>query len=142
VAELVAVFCSGAFFGAALYINAAQHPAALEAGAAFAIRFFSPMYRRAAPMQVALAVVGALAGLWAWWGGAGSLWWIAALLLFSVIPVTLVWIQPVNDQLMAPGRDPEAPDTVRPLRRWGSLHAARTILSGLGFVLMLAGVSR
>jgi hypothetical protein len=40
--EFVATFCSGVFFGVALCITWVQHPAALEVGPAFAVRFFSP----------------------------------------------------------------------------------------------------
>lgn len=139
--EFVSVFCSGVFFGAALYITLAQHPAALEVGASFAGRFFGPMYRRAAGMQVALAALGTLAGLWTWWHGSGLLWLIGALLLFAVVPFTLVRIMPINNQLLAPGREPEAPDTEALLRRWGSLHVVRTILSGLAFVLLLGALA-
>lgn len=137
-AEFVAVFCSGAFFGAALYITVAQHPAALEAGAPVAGRFFPPMYRRAATLQVALAVVGTLAGLSAWWRGAGLPWLAGALLLFAVIPFTLLRMMPVNKQLLALDRDADAPETEALLRRWGPLHAVRTVLSGLAFALLLA----
>lgn len=64
-AEFISVFSTGVFFGAALYITTAQHPATLEAGVPFAGRFFPPMYRRASILQVALAVLGTLGGLWA-----------------------------------------------------------------------------
>ena len=133
----IAVFCSGVFFGAALYIAVAQHPAALEIGASFAARFFPLMYRRAANLQAALAAVGTLAGLWAWWVAGGLSWLLGTLLLFAVIPFTLIRIMPVNRQLLAPGRDPEAPDTEVLLRRWASLHAVRTVLGGLAFALLL-----
>jgi Anthrone oxygenase len=139
--EFIAVFCSGVFFGAALYITLAQHPASLEAGPSFAARFFSPMYRRAAPMQVALAALGTLAGLWTWWRGAGVLWLLGSLSLFAVIPFTLVRIMPVNNQLLAPGRDAEAADTEPLLHRWGALHAVRTVLSGLAFVVLLGALA-
>jgi hypothetical protein len=135
--EVVAVFCSGVFFGAALYISLAQHPALLEVGAPFASRFFAPMYRRAAVLQVALAAVGTVSGLWAWWWGSGLPWLIGAVLLFSVVPFTLIRIAPVNHELLAPGRDPEAADTELLLRRWGWLHAFRTVLSGLSFVVLV-----
>jgi len=46
--KLLAIYCCGVFFGAALYISLVQHPAVLETGADFAARFFRPMYRRAA----------------------------------------------------------------------------------------------
>ena len=139
--EFVAIFCCGSFFGAALYITLAQHPAALEVGPSFAGRFFGPMYRRAAAMQVALAALGTLAGLGAWWHGSGFAWLAGALLLFAVVPFTFIRIMPVNNQLLAPGRDPEASDTEALLRRWGGLHAVRTALSGLAFVLLLGALT-
>jgi hypothetical protein len=139
--EFLAVFSSGGFFGAALYITLAQHPAALEVGPAFAVRFFGPMYRRAAPMQVAFAVLGTLAGLWAGLRGFGSMWLLGALLLIAVIPFTLLRIAPINNELLAPGRDAEAADTELLLRRWGSLHAVRTVLSGLAFLVFVAALA-
>jgi len=141
VIELVSVFCCGVFFGAALYITLVQHPAALEVGPSFAGRFFGPMYRRGAAMQAALAVLGTLAGLWTWWRGSGLLWLCGALLLFAVVPFTLVCIKPINDQLLAPGREPEAADTESLLRHWGSLHAVRTVLSGVAFALLLGALA-
>jgi len=141
VLKFTSVFCCGVFFGAALYITLAQHPAALEVGPSFAGRFFAPMYRRASAMQVALAALGTLAGLGAWWQGSGLVWLTGAVLLFAVIPFTLVRIMPVNNQLLAPGRNPEALDTEALLRRWGSLHAVRTALSGLAFVLFLGALA-
>ena len=139
--EFVAIFCCGAFFGASLYITLVQQPAALEVGPSFAGRFFAPMYRRASVMQVPLALVGTLAGLVAWCQRAGIGWLLGALLLLAVIPFTLVRMLPVNHQLLAPGRDPEAPDTETLLLRWGALHAVRTILSGLAFVLLLGALA-
>jgi hypothetical protein len=141
VVEFIAVFCCGVFFGAAFYVTVAQHPAALEVGPSFAGRFFAPMYRRAAALQVVLAALGTLAGLGAWWRGSGFVWLVGALFLFSVVPFTLVRIMPINDQLVAPGRNPEAPDTEALLRRWGVLHSVRTALGGVAFVLFLGALA-
>ena len=54
VTKILAIFCCGVFFGAALYISLVQHPAALETGNDFAARFFPLMYRRAAILQANL----------------------------------------------------------------------------------------
>lgn len=118
----------------------AQHPATLEIGAASAGRFFPLMYRRAAPMQAALAAAGTAGGLWTWWRDGGGAWLAGALLLFAVIPFTLIVIMPVNDQLRASDRTAEAADTEQLLRRWGVLHAVRTILGGAAFAVMLAAL--
>lgn len=135
--EVLALFGCGTFFGAAVYISLAQHPAALEAGVPTAARFFPPMYRRAAAMQVALAVVGTVAGIGAWWAGSGLPWLVGASLLFAVVPFTLLVIKPVNNRLLNPDRDPSDADTETLLHRWGLLHAARSVLSGVAFLVFL-----
>ena len=141
-AEIIATFACGVFFGAAFYISVAQHPASLETGAAFAGRFFPPMYRRASALQICAALVGTVAGIVAWFQGAGFEWLAGSLLLLAVIPFTFLWIMPVSNQLLAPGRDPEAPDTEVLLRRWAPLHGVRTALSGVSFLLFLVGLGQ
>lgn len=137
--EAAALIATLTFFGAALYVNAVQHPASLEAGAAWIGRFFEPMYRRAAAMQVGLAIVGSASAARAWMLGSGAEWGVGALLLVAVIPFTFAAIMPVNRALLDPERDPEAPDTEPLLRRWAALHAVRTGLSGVAAVIMLWG---
>lgn len=140
--ELLALFCCGTFFGAAVYISLAQHPAALQAGVAVGGRFFPPMYNKAAPMQVTLALLGFLSGMVVWYQTLDIIWFIGAVLLFSVIPVTLVLIKPVNDILLSPENDPDSMETESLLREWGPKHAWRSIMSGVAFVLYLyAGLS-
>jgi uncharacterized membrane protein len=136
-APAVATLACGTFFGAALYINLVQQPAALSVGADFAGRYFGPMYQRAAVMQVSLVLIGTLAALLAWWQGAGARWLAGALLLLAVVPVTLLVILPVNEELLKLGAGPAAPDTAELLARWARLHALRTALSGAAFVLFL-----
>src|SRR5262249_52916019 len=64
---ILATFCAGLFAGAAIYVNAVEHPARLACGTALAVREFAPSYHRATIMQVPLAVVGLLASVGAWW---------------------------------------------------------------------------
>jgi hypothetical protein len=137
VSEAVAVFCCGVFFGVAFTISLVQLPAALELGPAFAARSFAPMYRRAAPIQIALAFLGTLAALWTWWAGEGGAWLVGGLLLFAVVPFTLIAILPVSNRLLAEGWAPDGAETESLLRRWGLLHAVRTALSGAAFALQL-----
>ena len=140
-AEVLAIFCSGVFFGAALYTSLVQHPAALETGNDFAARFFPAMYGRAAALQASLALIGCAAAIAAWLGGAGRLWLAAAVLLGSVVPFTLVIIKPVNDALLQGGNVSPVELGVL-LVRWGYLHWARTVASGLSFVMCLIGIVR
>lgn len=136
-AQLIATAACGVFFGAALYISVVQQPAVLEAGGGVAGRYFPPMYRRAAALQIASAATGAAAGVIAW-AVYGDIWWlVGGLILFSVVPLTLFWIKPINDQLLDPRRDPESSDTEWLLRRWGARHAIRVVLSGVAFMIFL-----
>ena len=48
---IVAAVCAGLFAGAAIYINAVEHPARLSCGNEVALREFAPSYRRATVMQ-------------------------------------------------------------------------------------------
>lgn len=137
--ELLATVCAAIFAGAAIYISVVQHPAAIRAGSAVAARFFPHMYRRAAPMQASLALVGSLAGLLAWLWGSGVQWAVGALLLGSVVPVTVLWIKPVNDRLLAPDLDPETPQVAELLRSWGRRHRLRSVSSLLAFLLFALG---
>ena len=134
--EAVALLCCAVFFGAAAYISLVQHPAALETGSDFAVRFFAPMYRRAAIMQASLAIFAAVAALAAYFVGAGRVWLVAAVLIASVIPFTLLVVEPVNEQIKA--LDPSSAQAVELLTRWGSLHWVRTVVSGAAFIICLA----
>jgi hypothetical protein len=138
ITKLLATFCCGVFFGAALYISLMQHPAALETGYDFAARFFRPMYRRAAILQASLALIGCAAALAAWLSGAGRLWLAAAVFIGSVVPFTLFVIKPVNDALL---QDKVVASEVSALLiRWGHLHWARTAVSGAAFAACLVDV--
>src|SRR5215510_10728477 len=116
-----------------------SHPAALETGEDFAVRFFPSMYRRAAVVQASLALVGCAAALAAWLRGAGRMWLAVGVLLGSVVPFTLLVIKPVNDALMQ-GGDVSRPELGTLLVRWSYLHWARTVASGFAFLLCLVSL--
>jgi hypothetical protein len=127
--EFVASFCTAIFAGAALYVSLVEHPARMECGPAVAIAQFGPSYRRATVMQVSLAVAAFLAATVAWWLGAGGVWLVSAILIGAVVPFTLVVILPTNKRLLDPSLDRDSATATTLLRKWGRLHAVRTVLS-------------
>ena len=133
----VAVGCCGLFAGAALYINLVEHPARMSCGVGIALREWAPSYQRAAVMQASLAVLGGVAGVsaWALLGGLGYL--VGALLLLAVVPFTLLVVSPTNKRLMALHAEGQVGNARELLERWSALHAVRTGLSVVAFVLML-----
>ena len=135
--ELLATLCAGLFAGAAIYITFVEHPARLECGTELAATEFGPSYRRATLMQASLAAVGLLAALVAWAQGRGAEVLIGGLLLGVVIPFTLVVILPTNKRLLDPGLDRGSAEAAALLARWGRLHAVRSVVSALAFVMLL-----
>jgi uncharacterized membrane protein len=137
IAEFVALFSCGLFAGAAAYITFVEHPARVSCGLDIAIVQFRPSYKRAAVMQASLAIVGFGASLVAWCLQGGTAWLVGGLVLFSVVPITLIVIFPTNRQLLDPGLDIRSALATRLLRRWGQLHATRTVLSVVAFFIQL-----
>ncbi len=136
--QLLATLCAGLFAGAAVYINLVEHPARMQCGTAVALAQWAPSYRRAAVMQASLAVLGTLTALVAWVGGAGSGWMVGALLLGSVVPVTLLVIKPTNKALLDPAAAENLDRAGELLARWNRLHAIRSLTSVLAFVIFVA----
>ena len=127
--QFAAILSCSLFAGAALYINLAEHPARMECGTALAATVFGPSYKRAAVMQAAFAVVASVCGAACWLLSRSALWMLGAVLIFLVIPFTLIVIFPTNKQLLDAGLDRNSARTHNLLVRWGKLHAVRTVAS-------------
>jgi hypothetical protein len=50
-------------------------------------------------MQASLAIFGSLLGFASWWTGRDAAWLYGGILLFAVVPFTLVLILPTNKKL-------------------------------------------
>jgi hypothetical protein len=140
--EILATLCAGLFAGAAIYITAVEHPARLSCGTTLAVREFAPSYRRATIMQASLAVLGLLAAVGAWWRNGHTAILVGGILLGAVVPFTLWGIMPTNRRLLAPSLDPQSAEAAALLRRWGQLHAVRSVLGGLAFGTLLVCVAQ
>lgn len=92
-------------------------------------------------MQASLALVATVAGVALWLRGGGALWLWGALLIFAVVPFTLVVIRPTNSRLEQPDRDRGSIETRDLLNRWGQLHAVRSGLSLAASILYVRAVS-
>ncbi len=136
-AESMATVASGLFTGAAIYINAVEHPARRQGGTHLALTEFAPSYHRATVMQVALAIVGCVSSLFAWRARADARWLLGGGLLVAVIPFTAVAILPTNKQLLDPATADDVDLAEHLLTRWGRLHAVRSLVSLAAFLLFV-----
>jgi len=135
--ELLATFCCAIFAGAAIYINAVEHPARMSCGVKIALAEWAPSYRRATVMQASLAVVGFIFALLAVLAGAELRYLAAGILLVAVAPVTLLVIMPTNRRLLALDPAGDLGEAEGLLARWNRLHMSRSVLGGLALVLFL-----
>jgi uncharacterized membrane protein len=138
--QLVATLSTGLFSGAALYINLVEHPARILCGTAIAVTEFGPSYKRAAVMQATLAVLGSFSGIIAWLLSSRITWLLGGLLLGAVIPFTFIIIFPVNRKLLDPSLDKNSVLASEFLSRWGKLHAVRSVLSLIAFMLYIVSL--
>ena len=136
----LATVIAGVFFGAALYVSLVEHPARVSCGAAAAVEEFRPSYRRGAVMQGGLSAVGCAFGLVAAWQLHDVHIAIGAALLGLPIPVTLLFIGPINAQLLGSGADRSEAQTLELLARWSRRHWIRTALGGSAFLLLMLRV--
>ena len=103
-----------------------------------AVTEWRPSYKRGTLMQASLALIGSVAALLAWWLQGSAGWLIGGLLFLLVVPFTLIVILPTNSRLESQDLDIRSEEAGRLLRRWGRLHAVRTILSGIAFLVFLS----
>jgi uncharacterized membrane protein len=132
--KIIAIIAAGIFAGAAVYINLVEHPARLSCGVQLAVTEWRPSYKRATLMQLPLALAGSLSALMSWSLDRGAVSLVGGLLLLAVVPFTLVFILPTNKRLESDDLDLRSDEAARLLRRWGRLHAVRSILSVAAFV--------
>lgn len=135
--ELIATLAAGIWAGAAIYSAFAEHPAAVKVGVPYATAYFRPMASRAAPMMIVLALIGAVAGLLAWFNSDQVLWLVGALLLAAMFPFTAILIVPTNRRLLKidPEREPEEAEALH--MRWGTMHTWRTVIGSPAFLVFL-----
>jgi hypothetical protein len=132
-----AMLSTAIFTGAALYISIVEHPARSEVTTECAIAQWRPSYRRATMMQASLAILASLFAIASWLGGAGWSWLLAAVVIASVVPFTLVVMWPINKQLEDGGLNGSSEQVRDLLNQWGRLHAVRSALSLAALLLMI-----
>ena len=133
-AYLTTVVCT-LFAGAAIYVNVAEQPARLALPDGPMLAQWQASYPRAAGMQASLAIVGGVLAVIAYATLGNWRWILAAALILTNWPYTLIGIKPTNDTLKGISVSSAGPEARRLVERWGQLHAGR---SALGSAAVLA----
>jgi uncharacterized membrane protein len=91
---------------------------------------------------VSLAVIGFLMSIAAWLTN-GTLWWlVGGTVLVAAIPFTLIVIFPTNKKVLDPSLDKNSEVADALLTRWGRLHAVRSLLSLISFLIFVIMLNR
>src|ERR1700731_3169600 len=134
---LLALVAAAIFTGAALYVSIVEQPARLLLDDRALLTEWKPSYKRGAAMQAALALLGCVVGLIAWWQASHPGFLIGALAIIAPWPWTLVGIKLTNDALLATEIERAGPPTRALVVKWGALHAVRTALGALATLAFL-----
>ena len=140
--QFAAVLSALFFTAIAIYVNLGEHPARMECGHEVAATVFGPSYKRASKIQVGLVSAATISGVVLWLMGAGFMWLVGALFIFSAVPFTLVVMMPINKELLDPGLDKKAGKTQELLHKWGRLHTVRSLLGLVSSLIFLSLVIR
>jgi hypothetical protein len=122
----LALATAALFAGAAAYVGWAEQPARLALDDDALLTEWKLSYRKGMQMQASLAVLSGLLGLAAFYVEQRPLAALGGILILANWPYTLLAIAPTNRVIgaMADGRAGPRPL----IRRWGRLHAVRTLL--------------
>ena len=133
---LLALMLAAAFSGAAIYINAVEHPARLTLDDAALLAQSKPAYKAGFMMLAPLAAAAGFFAVVAFFFDWDWKWLIGAALILANWPYTLYLIMPTNETLNE--IESTHPD-IRPLiTRWAWLHAGRSALGVIATLLFLA----
>jgi hypothetical protein len=138
VLELLALLFTTAFAAIAAYISVVEHPARLAGDTGAALAQWRPSYRRAAVIQVALALGGVVTAIAAYVTERSVVVLAGGLVLATVVPFTLIVIMGTNKQLLDVRRDGNTPGTRHLLEQWGRLHRVRTATSLIALAILAA----
>ena len=127
----------GAVFGIALTASIIVHPILVSAKRVTAIAVFKPFFNRTHIAVLYMSIIISLLALAVSILSSNYWWFSVSLLMHLNGPYTIFMMMPLNRRLMDENVDPESKQTKKDLINWGSLHAIRTGLNGLVFILFI-----
>ncbi|XP_065057920.1 uncharacterized protein LOC135685783 [Rhopilema esculentum] len=143
-AKLTTVLAQGLITGTAYYITMVEVPARLALDMPLAVKSWKPCFNGAKNSQIFWSTFSMLGGFIVYYLEYGTpkeciLWPIASAMVVSIVPYTLIGMMPLNNQLVETQKCIEKGDRwiEGSLKKWGSLHAVRTVINLGAFGLML-----
>lgn len=140
--KIIILFIMGAQFGIALAASIVVHPSLLVVSRSSAIEIFRPFFKKTHTTVLTLSVIVSLIALLVstmtgnWW------WFLISLIMHLNGPYTFFLMMPLNRRLMADDVDIASTQTIEDLRFWGKLHAIRTLMNGIVFLIFIVLIAK
>jgi hypothetical protein len=129
--------------GAAIYVNLVEQPARLKLDPRPALAPWQSSSRLGARTLTPLALIAAVLGVIAYRSVGDWRWLAGAILIFTVWPYTLLVVRSLHRTLAQRTLDEADVATRALIRRWGALHAGRSIFGAASALLYLwAAIAR
>lgn len=137
---LLIILGMGAIFGTALTASIVVHPILTVVKRSTAIEVFKPFFDKTHVIVLVLSIIVSLLCLVASILSGNWSWFVISLIMHLNGPYTIFLMMPLNRRLMSKDVDPESEQTQKDLIKWGSLHAVRTIVNGLVFIIFISNL--
>jgi hypothetical protein len=133
----LALLTAAFFSGAAFFINFAEQPARLRLDPKSLYMQWSESYRRGFKLQAPLALVCGIMGLAAFYISHDWRWLLGAAFILANMPFSILMMMPLNRKILATSAESADAETVLEIKRWGTLHAVRTLLGACATAIYL-----
>lgn len=134
--ELLALIGGALTVGTAYYLLFIAHPAWMALDIVDTITVFRELILRVGSSQILVSNVSVLAAIILFFTSRNYWWLVAVGLLLLSLPVTALWLMPINLQFLDEALVIDAPENIELLRQWGNYQIIRVITDLLAFIVM------
>ncbi len=134
--ELIALTGGAITFGTAYYLLVLAHPAWSEAPFEVSLPIFQSMILKIGMSQIIVSNIALMACVVLFFLSRDRMWLVAVVLLLLSLPVTMLWLMPINLSFLE-ATDPNLANSAPTmLRDWGHYQIIRLVGDGLAFLAM------
>ena len=134
--ELLALIGSALTVGTAYYLLFIEYPAWIALDITTTITAFRELILRVGLSQGIVSTVSVVAAIILFFPSRNYWWLIAAGLLLLSLPITALWLMPINLHFLDEALVIDAPENSELLRQWGNYQVIRVITDLLAFIIM------
>jgi hypothetical protein len=134
--ELIAILFGGITFGTAYYLLFLAHPAWSSVPFEVFLPVFQALILKIGMSQIIVSNIALVAGVILFFMSRDWSWLIAVVLLLISLPVTMMWLMPINIHFLEAVEPALSDGADAKLAAWGNYQIIRFITDGLALAAM------